>query len=132
MSAFRQVFGNTTRIRVIEAFSDGIPMTTADCAIEAGVNVKYVYKEIPQLLHLGIIRKYVNESEPRKRIYAWNSSNKLAGMIRKSIISLSFEQISREVMNKKTDSGKSKESPLHSLFNAGKQDWRTDIAVIPK
>ena len=92
-SAFREVFGDTTRIRVIEALSDGFPMTTGDWAKEADVNVKYVYKELPWLVEKRLVRRYVNEEFPHRRLYIWDNHTPLAKKIRSSIVALAAQKI---------------------------------------
>jgi hypothetical protein len=92
-SAFREVFGDTTRIRVIEALSDGIVMTSTEWAKEADVNIKYVYKELPWLRRMHLVRRYVNEDHPHQRLYVWDNSTPLAKMIRKCIVTLALAEM---------------------------------------
>ena len=92
ITTLREVFGDTTRIRVIEALSDGLPMTTAEWAEEADVNVKYVYKELPHLEKLGLVKKYKNEQHPRQKLYVWNPATSLAKNIRKSVVTLALQK----------------------------------------
>ena len=92
MVTFRELFGDTTRIRVMESITDGLPMTTREWATEAGLNVKYVYKELPRLLRLGIVTSYRNPEMPRKKLYIINRDSPLARSIRSVIVELPWQE----------------------------------------
>lgn len=99
MVTFRELFGDTTRIRVIEGITDGFPMTTREWAKEARVNVKYVYKELPRLARLGIVVSYRNPELPRKKLYVINRDSGLARSIRNVIVELPWCEKTRKKRN---------------------------------